>query len=84
MAKKQKTFKIVEVEWVDPSTTSRWTSLKDVLEDCTYRCKTVGHMVHSDRKKICIALNWGEDGQISDIITIPKGVVHKITLLKKV
>ena len=74
-------LKIVIVEWVDSSFSEGWVG-KDEFDYGISYITSVGYLVHETKEFISIALNVGNNGQISDVMNIPKVAILSITDLK--
>ena len=86
MAKKQKNYKLVEVEWEDSATTIGWQSIKRGLKYTSSLCRTAGYLLQKNKSGVKIALSLGMDdgqGSMSEMMIIPKSAIRKITLLKR-
>ena len=73
--------KIVRIKWVDSCTRSAWAHKERAREYEPSEVETTGFQVHRNRQKIVIALNQDEDGDYSDVITIPMSCVKDIKKL---
>jgi hypothetical protein len=69
----------VKVLWQDAESWTRWDTWEHHCKREPYIVTTVGFELERDKKKICVALSINEDGIASDVITIPRGCVKKIT-----
>ena len=74
-------LKIVIVEWVDSSFSEGWVG-EDKFDYGICRIHSVGYLVHETKEFISIALNVGDNGQISDVMNIPKAALLSMTELK--
>jgi len=75
-----KNHKMVQVEWIDSATFSRWHEIGG--DDCPAAIRTVGMKVKSDRKYIVVALSQDEWDKCSDVIAIPRASIKSIKELK--
>lgn len=74
----------MRVEWHDAATEDGWTDEKDI-DPAPPVIVTVGHLQHSDRKSVVIALSWDEENEnFSSWITIPrKMIISQVELVPK-
>lgn len=70
------------VEWED-------AFFREVLltpEQCKtgdgYRCRSVGWLVHRDKKDIRIAMNQINNGQVRDLLVVPMALVKRVKRLR--
>lgn len=80
MAKK---LKLVEVEWIDPASWSRWNS-REYYENAEYsECRSVGYLMTKNRDKVVLVQSLDDDGHgAADGIVLPRKVVTNIRELK--
>jgi len=68
------------VQWEDSAGTHGWQLHRDGQYG-TVMCHSVGWMVEKSKNRVVMALNWNE-GQIGEIMTIPKSAVRKMKRLR--
>jgi len=66
---------VLEVIWVDAACERGWGADP---EGTTYRVCTVGVLTSVTKKQICLALQFSETGNHSDVMTIPRGMIREI------
>lgn len=79
---KKVNYPLVEVTWVDSSSTSGWQHEISV-EPLT--CYSAGYLIHRSRKSLVIAQNRGGENcnyRFGDTVTIPASCVKKTRRLK--
>ena len=77
---------IVEVTWRDSNGYSKWESLADYAYLKPALCRTVGYLLHKDKKEIVIVFTQSmeNEGDGNGAIAIPRGCVKSIkTLVNK-
>ena len=75
----------VEVLWHDAhSDGGSWMEPHAWLEtiDSPYVVRSVGYLLRDSKREIVIAQSKTDKGRISDTITIPRGMVRRVTRLK--
>jgi hypothetical protein len=72
---------IVEVEWSDIVTRPGWLSHRE-HETGPMECRTVGYVLKRSEQEIVLSASWSTQDR-ADTTTIPMGVVHSITELRK-
>ena len=72
---------IVEVTWSDIATRGGWLSHRE-HETGPVECRTVGYLMKRDDKFVVLSASWSTQDR-ADTTTIPMGVVHSITELRK-
>ena len=66
---------IVEVEWWDAATDSRW---KDGYDVDPGHCAATGYLATQTKKKLVLVTTFGESGQTCARFVIPKDWVSKM------
>ena len=79
-----KNKKIVCVEWEDACRHNGYYEPAQDADYSTIHCRTVGFLVKRTRKEVKICEDYFEDGRMRDVHSIPKGMVHKVIVLKDV
>ena len=74
-------MKIVLIEWVDSNLFHGWVD-KDGESFGVAECKSVGFLLKKHRSEITLALSRSKQDQVSQCITIPRGCVKSIEVLK--
>ena len=79
--------RIVCIEWYDATFTSGYYDIKYPERYAPAKTRTVGHLVKQDRKAVIVSQErFYDDKGVADderyIVTIPKGMIRKITELK--
>ena len=75
---------VVCVDWEDASFHEMLVTpevAKTIGKD-PYISRSVGWLVHRDKKHVIIALQQINNGQLRDLLTVPMPLVRKITRLK--
>lgn len=79
-------YKYAVVEWDDTMTSTPWRTLDSARALRPARCRSLGAVIEYSKTVIKLAqsVQLDEAGmdQIMDVITIPRGCVHKIKLLR--
>lgn len=74
-----KRAKIVNVEWIDSSSTLGWGR----KPESTLKCSSIGHLVDETKQKITIAQNYDHDnGTYGQFTEIPKVAITKKRFVK--
>lgn len=83
---------IVEVEWVDAITRMESCAVSDVADfwasNLRHR-KTVGYLVHQDKKRVVLASDFDEPEQdesqpsVCTLTVLPTGWVAKVTVIRE-
>ena len=76
-----KNHKKVQVSWYDSTSRGRWVESSIARDYKPAGIRTVGLLVKKTKREVVVALNTDEDGDVSDVITIPRGCVWSITEL---
>ena len=73
--------KLVEVEWVDSSSTPGWQS---EIQKTPLTCYSAGYLIHKDKKGVVVALNRSPEAlkNFGDTMTIPACCIIKIRNLR--
>lgn len=69
----------VEVEWEDACQSSGWgrpPDPRDALERMVVRSR--GFLVHDDRHHVVVAQSVASNGQLADVLTIPRGCIRRM------
>ena len=77
---------ILLVEWRDAASRDGWHPKHEATEDhaAGLRCRSVGFLVKSDRGALSLAHTDGLDNEsAAGMITIPRGMVAKVTVLRR-
>jgi len=74
-------YPIVEVEWLDASSTEE-VDKEDLKEMKTVTFKTVGYLIEDNKRYIKTCVGMSTDGVYHDVWVIPKGWNTKIRRLK--
>jgi hypothetical protein len=74
-------LKLVEVDWLDAMSDSRWQGFDDAREAQLVECKTVGRLTKNTKKEIQVAASINMVGAVGDITTIPQAWVKKVRFL---
>jgi hypothetical protein len=86
MGKKEKSKRVVLVEWVDSrSPTSEWEFLEDKDFPEIVNCISVGFLLKKDQAQVILASNLGDlgkDEQVMGIMTISTCSITKLVDLK--
>lgn len=76
--------RILEVEWDDSATLSRWGYEKEHTESSVAKCRSVGYLIERNEKHIVLALNASDEtGRVGDTISIPAACVRKVRRIDK-
>jgi hypothetical protein len=76
-----KDYKLVQVTWNDAGSHDSWVSLKDIVEDKSMECISVGWLVSDrpDRLVLVASMDLQTDQElVSGHVTIPKAVITDI------
>lgn len=79
-------MKIVLVKWVDSASANGWKgreSLDRFIKGDLDAIKTVGMLVHQDKKKVVLIQSDG-DNQAMGLFEIPRGCIKSIKTIGKV
>ena len=68
----QKKYKIVRVTWIDATHYQGWRTTEAMNELDHSTNKTVGYLVSRDKKNVRVALSHSEDGDMADLMVIPR------------
>lgn len=74
-------YKLVLVVWNDATSNDSWVKLKDVVEDSSLECATVGWLVadKTDRLVIVASIDMqDEDELVSGHVTIPRSQIKSL------
>lgn len=77
------TPKIVDVTWVDSISQSGWQNPErksEPLEPCITR--TVGFLVHDEPDYITVSSHWNNLGHYADPMSIPRGAITTLKIVK--
>ncbi len=75
--------RLVEVEWVDASSRDRgWDHPDNYVDIKEYRCKTVGYMIHRDKKELVLMHSVSFNGLVDRAMHIPARYVKRVHNLK--
>ena len=74
--------KRVQVNWCDSTSRGRWVESGIAQGYRAASIRTVGLLVKRTKHEVVVALNIDEDGDVSDVITIPRGCIRSITELR--
>lgn len=83
------TFELVYLEWVDASAIHGWQSLDDIQRDgAPLVIQSVGWIVHETDDAITLVAHMHKDNpnavrQMSDPLTIPKGIIRERRTMRK-
>ena len=77
-----KNHKKVQVSWCDSTSRGRWVESSIAKDYKVAEIRTVGLLVEKTKHEVVVALNTDEDGDVSDVITIPRGCIRSITELQ--
>ena len=69
-------YRVVTVHWNDACAHFGWRDPKSI--DPVARCQTRGFLVRSDKNTVSVALSVGEAGDVSEVMTIPRGCIDRI------
>jgi len=76
-------MRMVYVEWLDPAThTGGWMSRDSVSYMTELHCESVGWLVSKHERFVRLALSMNENGELSEVLVIPRSCVKKIRCLK--
>lgn len=73
---------IVEVTWEDAFFREVLLTPEQCKLDEPYVCKSVGWLIHRDKKTIRIAMNQINNGQVRDLLVVPTPLVRKVRRLR--
>jgi len=71
--------KIVEIEWYDSCASGGW---RDGYRADAMECRTVGYLLHRDKKTICVAQCLADNDDNGERFTIPTPCVKRVRKLK--
>lgn len=83
MRKKKAKYKLVIVRWLDAVSENTWTDVKDL--DAPHEILSAGWLIVDNTKQVSVAASVSavdQDGDINNIITIPRGMVVDITVVE--
>ena len=75
--------KVVIVEWEDASSTNGYYDKEHPEKATTVQARTVGFLVERGRKVVKVCGESFEDGDFRHVHSIPRGMVRKITELRR-
>ncbi len=74
--------KMVLIEWVDSNIIHGWRESQDVVEDRIACCQTIGYLEREDNEKVVLIMGISNYGLVFECITIPKGCIKSIRILR--
>jgi hypothetical protein len=74
-------YQIERIEWVDSATYTGWHDSTSKIYS-PMECATCGYVVFENDTCVSLALTAGEDGQVADVMTIPKVCITSRVQLK--